>query len=684
MPAVLSLATGAALLSLLIFFLRLSGFAGPLGMLALGVVSIAPLLWFRIGELSWPRLPWLFTVVLSGYGLFYTVQALAPETRTDANVYHLTPAVEAVRSGGFEDQISFYERLPQGMENLFAMGYSFGGSSSAKLIHLVFFLVTFPVLVEIGRRLGASVEIAASAAAMYICTPVAGVSGTAAFTDAALVFYTAATLLLVLMWRENYDDRLIFFAGLLAGFCYCCKITGLLVPISAAVYLLAIRRSKSLLLFGAAALVMVAPWMIRNTIEVGNPFAPLLNTFFPNAYFHIATEEIYSKYLRTYGGITVAEIPLEITIGGDRLQGLLGPMFLLAPLAFLALRRREGRIVAALAALLAVPWFFNLGTRFLMQSIPFVALAMIMPLPRLGAYALLLAHAITCAPPVLDQYAPAVWHPEMFPLKAALRIESEADYMQRVSWDYRITRMVEANTNPADRILDLFGAHLALLHREVVGSYQTALGDNLSTGFELASVLDRGMLYDQRATFSEQPIKAIRVRQTASTSQTWSIHDIEVFRSEQRIRSSRRWTLDAWPNSWEAPLAFDQNLISRWRTWEPARPGMYLEVDFDRPQILTSVNVVGPSTENESRAEIFGQRPDDSWTAFPAPRTVRPAINLRRSATRLVRRAGMRYILVAAGTDGAGSIGVAMVNHKGDWGLEVAAHVDHVYLLKIP
>jgi hypothetical protein len=272
----------------------------------------------------------------------------------------------------------------------------------------------------------------------------------------------------------------------------------------------------------------------------------------------------------------------------------------------------------------------------------------------------------------------------MFPWQAALRIESEADYMQRVSWDYRITRMVEAKTKPADRILDLFGAHLALLNREMVGSYQTALGDNLFTGFEVASVLDRGMFYDQRATFPEQPIKAIRVRQTADTSQIWSIHDIELFRGEQRIRSSRSWTLDAWPNSWEAPLAFDQNLISRWRTWEPARPGMYLEVDFDGPQILTAVNVVGLGSENKSRAEIFGQRADGSWTAFPAPRTVRPGINLGRFATKLVRRAGMRYILVPAGGDGAGPLGMSMVNHVGDWGLEVAAHVDNVYLLKIP
>ena len=103
---------------------------------------------------------------------------------------HLMPAVESLRSGGFGDQISFYERLPQGMENLFAMAYSVGGSSAAKLVHLALFLATFPLLIEIGQRLGASLEVSAIAAAIYLCTPVAGVSGTSAFTDAALVFYT--------------------------------------------------------------------------------------------------------------------------------------------------------------------------------------------------------------------------------------------------------------------------------------------------------------------------------------------------------------------------------------------------------------------------------------------------------------------------------------------------------------
>ena len=367
---------------------------------------------------------------------------------------------------------------------------------------------------------------------------------------------------------EERDDRLLLLAGVAAGFCYCCKITGVLIPVCAGVYLITFRRWKPVLWFSAAALLMIAPWMIRNAVEVGNPVAPLLNRFFPNPSFHISTEEQYSKSMRSYGGVALLDVPLEISIGGEKLQGVVGPVFLLAPIAFLALRRRNGRIVVFLAAVLAVPWFFNIGTRFLMQSLPLLALAMAMAVPRAGAYALLLIQAIGCAPPLLNQYA--LSYPELFPWQAALRLESEPQFMQRVSWDYRVAKMIEANTQPADRIFDSYGLQLALLDREVVGSYQTALGDNLSTGFEVALLQDRGVLYDQRASFSAQLLKAIRVRQTASTEQIWSIHDIELFRGGQKVGNSR-WTLDAWPNSWEAPLGPDQNLVSRWRTWDAAR-----------------------------------------------------------------------------------------------------------------
>jgi hypothetical protein len=307
---------------------------------------------------------------------------------------------------------------------------------------------------------------------------------------------------------------------------------------------------------------------------------------------------------------------------------------------------------------------------------------MVMAVPRPVAYAFLLIQAVGAAPPLLQWYAPA--YPELFPWKSALRVESEPDYMRRVSWDYRIAKMVEAHTQPSDRIFDLYGLQMVLVDREAVGSYQTSVGDNLFTGFQVALFPDRGLLYDQRASFAEQPLKAIRIRQTTLTSQIWSIHELELFRGERKVSNSRRWLLDAWPNSWEAPLALDQNVVSRWRTWEAARPGMFYEIQFDRPEILSGVNVVGRSSEREARIEIYGQRADDSWVQFPAPRTIRPALNLQRQAVRLVRRAGMKYILTPTGRDGGGPIGSSMVNHLADWGVEIAAHTDSMYLLRIP
>jgi len=83
------------------------------------------------------------------------------------------------------------------------------------------------------------------------------------------------------------------------------------------VYLLTVRRWKPLLWFSGAALLMIAPWMILNAIEVGNPVAPLRIASFP---IRISTSPPKkciqnSALLRS---ISLREIPLEITIEGEQ------------------------------------------------------------------------------------------------------------------------------------------------------------------------------------------------------------------------------------------------------------------------------------------------------------------------------------------------------------------------------
>jgi len=96
-------------------------------------------------------------------------------------------------------------------------------------------------------------------------------------------------------------------------------------------------------------------------------------------------EQEYFAAMHDYDFIkSYAQLPLEVTVYG-RLAGLYGPLFLLAPLALLALGRKQGRQLALAAAVFGATYFANIGARFLMPVMPFVALAMGMVLTRIPA-----------------------------------------------------------------------------------------------------------------------------------------------------------------------------------------------------------------------------------------------------------------------------------------------------------
>src|ERR1017187_10544004 len=153
------------------------------------------------------------------------------------------------------------------MEMLFTVAFSFGRHAAAKLVEFVFFLATLPLIFRVGRRLGASDLACLVAAVFYFCAPVAGITGSSSYNDAAGVFFALAAFYLLLLAEPRY----LLPAGVLAGFCYAIKLPGLIVA--------------------AGTALMMAPWVVRAAVLTGNPFAPLMNRLFPNPYFHIATEQ---------------------------------------------------------------------------------------------------------------------------------------------------------------------------------------------------------------------------------------------------------------------------------------------------------------------------------------------------------------------------------------------------------
>jgi 4-amino-4-deoxy-L-arabinose transferase-like glycosyltransferase len=685
-PPEIALALGAAAESFLVFILLLLNAAQWWVFLA---VAAAVLFASQKGDRRiFPagkmRLSPFWAVFLA-YGVWYFVNALAPETVADGITYHLGLPYEYVRLGGFPDRIAFYDLVPQGMEMLYTVAFAFGRHSAAKLVEFGFFLATLPLIFRIGRRLGMSDLASLVAAVFYFCAPVVGLTGSCTYNDAALVFFTLAAFYLLLAWRDTSEGRYLLPAGMLAGFCYAIKFPGIFTVAAAVLFALARRRVKAAVLVAAGAVLVMAPWMARNAALTGNPVAPLMNGLFPNPYFHLATEKELTAGLSSLGPVTPAHVPWELAFG-DHLTGTFGPLLFALPLGLVALRRREGRLCWAAAALVALPWFSNTGARFLMPSVAFAALALGMSLPRRAAWAAIAIQAVLCWPRVIDTWETRyAFRLHEFPWRAALRIEPEPEYLKKRFDEYNVAKLIERATPPEARTLALLTVANAYLDRDVTVTWQSAEGDQMLDTLRLAALYTGDSLFDWKASWPIQPLRAVRFRLPVSHPGEWDISEAQLYSGEDRVFSSPQWTLNAWPNPWEAPLAFDVNLATRWRTWEPMRAGMFLEADFDHPQRLTSAVLLSHTPVHGVPLEFHGQGTDGKWRLLSnAPEAIRrPPEDLRLEATRALRRAGFRYLLAPTGGGGNAPIGNNLAAHAPEWGLERAGEAGRYLLFRV-
>jgi hypothetical protein len=690
-PPVVNLAVGAAIESTVVFLLLSAGIAGMPVFAAVGVASFVlawraprPALKDPVPDPAGRTARIVFAMVFACYGVFYFVHALAPETQPDGMTYHLGLVAEYLRLGRFPDRVGFFEMVPQGLEMLFLPAFAFGRHSAAKLVHFAFLLATVPLMLRVGRRLGLADTASLAAAGIYLCAPVAGISGTCSYNDAALVFFILVTFYLLLVWRQQHDDRYLIPAGLTAGFCYAIKFTGILIlPVVMLAALALARRWRPPALLGVGMLV-IAPWMARNAIASGNPLAPLFNGWFVNPYFHAYMERGLLTNLRSYGAFQWRTAFVELSTGG-RLQGIYGPLLLAFPLGLAALRRRAGLWCWAAAAVVAVPWFWNVGARFLMPAFAFAALAGVSALPPRAALACFVFQAVSCWPQVIALYNPTpFWTLRGFPWQAVLRLSPEADYLADFD-EYKAARMIEDHTRPGERVFALSSVATAYTEREVLEFWHSATGDRLLDALSVAGRYTTDPFFDVKLEWPHQTLRALRFRLRLAHAGEWCIHEIRLLAGEDRVHSSPQWSLGGWPYVWEMPSAFDDNLATRWRTWGPMRPGMFVEVDLDRPQVLTGATLISHTPVYRVPMEFYGLGTDGRWRSFGDGRAERRVWqDIRKPATHNVRRAGYRYILAPSGNEGAGPLGALFVGHEAEWGLERVAEASGTFLFRIP
>ncbi len=687
----LAFVTGSACLSGLMFLLSVTHLVRKGFLLAIAGASMAAAIRFRghrrLRSATPPLAPvpkiwrWIFGTAFAAFTVLYFFNAMAPERSPDGTAYHLPFVAAYYRAHGFvRITTNLYASLSQGLELLFLFAYSFGRHSAAALLHFSFLAALPWLMLCYGRRFG--IASAGAAGAVFVfASPVVGIDGTSAYVDVALATVLFSLYYFLQIWADRADNRLLVPVGILAGFAFAIKLTAFLALCYALTFIAWTlwRAQKPLvrpaLLVTAIALVFILPWPVKNWLWAGNPLAPFANRLFPNPFVHISFEDDYLKYFRHYELASARQIPYEVTVNGSGLGGILGPLFLLAPISLLALRTRQGRHLLWAAAVFGAAYFSNIGTRFLIPALPFVSLAMGIALARLPPVliTLAIAHAMLSWPSIVARYcSPYAWRLDgAIPFAQAFRIEPEDTYLSRKFPDYLMNRMIEENVPPGAAVLSLGSASSAYTSRPYLVSFQAApnevLADILSV--PLFSAFQPSQI--QTFRFPERTAIGIRVTQTACSKQSmWSIAELRVYDSGTEVPRESTWRLTAQPNPWDVQLAFDNDPVTRWRTWQTGEPGMHMEVAFGRDQKLDAVSLETASYLGDPEILLETMDRSRQWSPVDSravENSQRITQSLARAATAQLKLRGIRYLLVGYNDP----ISPELKQHPGAWGVKL-------------
>jgi hypothetical protein len=661
----LAIPCGAAAVSLFVFGLCAAGVARKGVILWVGLATIGLAVWRTWRTTYEHRLPslpklWLvlLIVVIAPFFFVYFLHGLAPEVSPDGVGYHLGNVRRIWLERGFVwDYHNMYCYLSQGFEMLFLVAFEFGRHSAAALVHVAFQLILPILLVTFGLRTGYP-RAGCFAAVVAYTSPVVGLDGSIAYNDVGLATVLMSVLYLLHVLDEENNHKLLFLVGLLCGFSYGIKYTALGITAVAVAYVgfVVYRRrgpwATSLALVLAGAAVTASPWVLRNWIWLGNPLAPFFNAWFPNPYYHPGMEQIYREGLAHYEGIPhLWQIPLELTVhGGGNVGGMLGPVFLLAPLALLALRYPLGRLLLFTALVLALPATQNTGSRFLIPALPFVAMAMGIAIGNSPgvAPALAIFHAVLCWPTVLPLYCHKyAWRLGPPNLDASFRRIPEMEWVGRHALDVALAPQIHTHVRPDRKIYSFAGRPEAYLDREILVSYESAEA-NLLNDILLAPLHGYKPTAHRRFEFPARAVEAVRVAQTAASPSFWSVAEVRVYAGGREVPRAPSWRLQAHPNGWEVQLAFDNSPVTRWSSWEPSRPGQSIEIRFGRAETIDAV-VVESAAEGYSKLRLEGRGSDGRWVELAAqPQTVDvdPPRGMRLAATREVKARGVSHLLI--------------------------------------
>ncbi len=632
-----SFLTGSAALSLLVFLLTAAhlAFTGVFVLTGVAMIALASLASARsrrpLQHSPTFAIPWLWLVfggvLAAPFIELYLGHALGPEYSYDGTTYHLGFVARYLREHHLPAITeNFYANFPQGLEMLYLFAFSIGQHSAAAMTQLLFWFAAALGVAGYGARIGRP-QAGIGAAVLMFLAPVAGWDASTAYVDAGQASVCFGLFYALEIWRvaepengekpEPRNDHLLVIAGILAGFAAAIKYPGLIaVAYALAVVIFTLRKRpvsilRPFVLVTLLACVLVVPWLVKNAMVTGNPVTPFANRIFPNHAIHISFEETYLARLRHWNGVTWPEVPWEVTIVGGRLQGMVGPVFLLAPLALLCFGDPLGR--PALFALLCflLPYPGNIGTRFLLPALPFLSLTLSMVvarwLPRFPPLLILalLVHFATTQPWIVRKYSQAETIRRNW--KETLRIRPEADTLRQHVGGYGIAQYINQNLPPNARVYEIGEFPLAYVARRVDGYYESALGERLYYVFfsGVDAFPDWAPTLRRVFHFPATRLQRIRLETTAASDIVWALSELRLSSNGLRLPASACWR-SPYFNS-DSRFASDGSLATSWHAWQPTVPGMFVECTLPGALEISDLEIDAPAEQKNIPLMIRGE-----------------------------------------------------------------------------
>ena len=667
----MSLLVGAALFSTVILAVGLAGGARRPVLFAVGLLAlVSP--WFAPALVTFrtrASFSWTIAAVLIIFGMVYVAHAWAPEISPDGMAYHVALPAQYLRHGriGYIST-NIYAQLSQAMEMLYLHAFAFGRHSATALVHLAFLFALLALMKAYAARTG----IPAAARLLVLASPVVGIDAASAYNDVALAAVLFALFWMMERWREEEIDRLLWVAGLMAGLAFALKYTaGLALPYALFCLGRRITIARAVRLVVAATLVM-GPWLLKNLAFTGNPVAPFANAWFPNEVFDPALEGAYRAYLGFNSDHpSLAQIPYAVLVDGFSLGGLLGPMFLLAPLVFFRWR------LALPAVLFSAPFLLNLSARFLIPGLPFVALGIAHVLSRWRGMwpAVVIVHVVLGWYPVTHGFAHRyAWNIKEFPWRAALRLETEGSFIGRRVEAYPI---FAALRQARGKVLTYAQFPDSYADVDIITGTLARRGVAMREMIWMAQDPNRPPGYGWQFWFPQQRLRGVRVSEREPGGESLMVAELRVYHLLDEMPLVNA-SLRTQPPSSEAPFVVDANPLTRWRgDQDPGRRGT-LEVTWTQAALLSRVVLEG-AKDVGIRVEGLGE--DGQWRELPGAgqTTWFRHDDLRRAATRALRQQGVRWVMLNQDDIGRASMEAA----PEAWGVRLAAQAGGQWLFEL-